>query len=70
MATLPQGNAMDDVFEKLKEWLLLRKGNYVQVNEWCGSTETGFYDETTFDEEALMKEIDEFSKQLKAEQRK
>lgn len=49
----------------LKERLQANKGNYVQVQEWCGDTENGFYDDVTFDMDALLKEIDDFGAEVR-----
>lgn len=34
---------------------------FYSIDEWCGSTETGFHDETYFDFDLLLKEIDTFA---------
>jgi len=52
---------MNTIIEALKEHLRKNKDKYVKVDEWAGSTETGFYDEVTFDIDDLMREIDEFA---------
>ena len=57
---------MNDVLEKLKEWLRERKDKYVVVNDWCGDTESGFHTETIFDFDDMCKQIDEFGEELRA----
>lgn len=53
------------ILDRLKEWLLDRKSNFVTIDEWCGNTEIGFWDEEHFDMGALMKEIDTFGEELR-----
>lgn len=52
---------MKAFIEALKKHLTDNKSSFVQVDEWCGSTEQGFWDEEHVDMDALMREIDEFS---------
>lgn len=46
--------------EKLKEYLKDNKENYLEINDWCGDTVSGFYTETHFDMDKLWAEIDDF----------
>lgn len=55
-----------EVLARLKGHLREREGSYHKVNEWCGDTERGFWDEHEFDLVALFKEIDEFGEELRA----
>lgn len=55
---------MKRIFELLKEHLKDNKDNFLEVNDWCGDTVTGFYTETNFDIEKLWEEIDEFCEEF------
>lgn len=61
--------AVDTALEKLKQHLREKQANFVDHNSWFGDTEAGYQTIDTFDLDKLMKEIDEFSKQLKEENR-
>ena len=49
-----------NIAQALKAHLRSNQDKFVTVDEWCGSTETGFYDDVKFDHDALDKEIDTF----------
>lgn len=48
------------IAKALKAHLRANQEKFVTVEEWCGATEAGFYDEVKFDHDALDKEIDTF----------
>lgn len=60
----------DNTIQKLKDWLLEKKANYVTHYDMMGDTEGGFYETDEFNFDDLLKEIDAFSAAMKKEGRK
>ncbi len=60
---------MEALFNALKAWLRSNQEAYV-TQEVAGDTEHGYYTETTFDFNALMREIDDFSETFKVPDRR
>jgi len=58
-------NLVEALLDQLKNRLVERKDKFVRVDEWCGDTEGGFYDEVHFSMDDLLAEIDKFGEEVR-----